>query len=89
MKEGNKTFLRRVCNRMMFDFSVPFAAERGGGDFWATKRAHGLARAEYLRHYGDSASGNTVGLPAEEAELSRQPLSAPHHPVQGTCKLSE
>lgn len=81
---GNRARVYITGGRPLFDFSVPLAAKRGGGDFWAAERAHRLPRAKHLRHHGDSASGDTLGLPAQTAELSRQPLSAPHHPLQGT-----
>lgn len=64
-------------------YSVPFATRRCGSDFWAAERAHGVSRAKHLRHHGNSALGDTLGLPAQTTELPRQPLSSSHHFVQG------
>lgn len=45
-------------------YSVPLAAGRRGGDFWTAERAHGVSRAEHLRHDGNSALRDALGLPA-------------------------
>lgn len=69
--------------RSLVCYSVPFATRRRGGDFRPAERAHGVSRAKHLRHHGNSALGDTLGLPAQTTELPRQPLSSSHHFVQG------
>ncbi|KAL2729544.1 hypothetical protein V1478_005834 [Vespula squamosa] len=62
---------------------VPFAAEWRSCNFWTSKCAHCFPRAEHLRHYGNTALGDTLGLQTKKAELPRQPLSSPYYPFEG------
>ncbi|KAL2747622.1 hypothetical protein V1477_004314 [Vespula maculifrons] len=61
---------------------VPFAAEWRSCNFWTSKCAHCFPRAEHLRHYGNTALGDTLGLQTKKTELPRQPLSSPYYPLE-------
>lgn len=63
---------------------MPLAPHRRGGHLRSPVGPHGQPRAVDLRHDGDPAPGDSLGLPAPEGELSSQSLPPSHHALQGT-----